>query len=222
MSHTGYRPHLFPTDLYRKLQNMKILLIGGEGTIGKGLAAAFRSRGQEVITAGRNSGAVRVDIAQPASIENMYRQTGPVDAVICTAGTGYYGPFRTMTTEMMLPGIQGKLLGQVNLVLIGQPYLTKGGSFTLTTGIAAEHPARNGTCVAMINGAVNSFVLGAAQEMTEEKRINAVSPGLVEASAARYGASFPGYNLVPMGKLANAYILSVEGAVNGKILKVYA
>ncbi|RAJ05212.1 NAD(P)-dependent dehydrogenase (short-subunit alcohol dehydrogenase family) [Chitinophaga skermanii] len=200
---------------------MKILLIGGEGTIGKGVATAFRSREQEVITAGRNSGQIQVDITQPTSIEQMFQQVGPVDAIICTAGTGYYGPFHTMTTDLMLPGIQGKLLGQINLVLIGKSYLNKGGSFTLTSGIAAEHPARNGTCVAMINGAVNSFVLGAAQEMVDEKRINVVSPGLVAASAERYGAFFPGYNLVPMDKLVNAYILSVEGAVNGKILKVY-
>ena len=201
---------------------MKILLIGGEGTIGKKLAAAFSSRGHDVLTAGRNSGTIRVDITSTASIGLMYKNIGNIDAVICTAGTGYYGPFDTMTTASMLPGIQGKLLGQVELVLTGKRFLNPGGSFTLTSGIAAEHPARNGTCVAMINGAVNSFVLGAAQEMTQERRINAVSPGLVEDSRERYGAFFPGYNLVPMDKLANAYILSVEGAVNGKILKVYA
>jgi hypothetical protein len=44
----------------------------------------------------------------------------------------------------------------------------------------------------------------------------------VEDSFERYGAFFPGYNLVPMAKLVNAYILSVEGAVNGRILKVYS
>jgi len=59
----------------------------------------------------------------------------------------------------MAPGIKGKLMGQINLVLIGKDYLSDGGSFTLTSGIASEHPARNGACVAMINGAVNSFVL---------------------------------------------------------------
>jgi len=205
-----------------EIKHMKILLVGGQGTIGKRVVAAFATRGHEVLIAGRNSGTVQVDIASPASIEAMYKQSGAIDACICTAGTGYYGPFEAMTSAMMQPGIDGKLLGQVNLVLIGKQYLNAGGSFTLTTGIAAEHPARNGTCVAMINGAVNSFVLGAAQEMKQEQRINAVSPGLVEDSKERYGAFFPGYNLVPMDKLVNAYILSVEGAVNGKILKVYS
>lgn len=200
---------------------MKILLIGGEGTIGKRVSAAFAPT-HELIIAGRTSGDVQVDISSATSIENMFKKTGIIDACICTAGTGYYGPFTAMTEKDMMPGIQGKLMGQINLVLIGKDYLSEGGSFTLTSGIAAEHPARNGSCVAMINGAVNSFVLAAAQELKQDKRINAVSPGLVEDSKDRYGAFFPGYNLVPMPKLVNAYLLSVEGAINGKILKVYS
>lgn len=200
---------------------MKIVLIGGHGTIGKRVAAALAQR-HEVITAGRNSGDIRVDIASASSIEQMFRELKTVDACICTAGTGYYGDFQTMTQEHMLPGISNKLMSQVNLVLIGKQYLSEGGSFTLTSGIAAEHPAKNGATVAMLNGAVNSFVLAAAQELKKDQRINAVSPGLVEDSFERYGALFPGYNLAPMHKVANAYVLSVEGAVNGKILKVYS
>jgi short-subunit dehydrogenase len=83
---------------------MKILIIGANGAIGKKLTATFQQRGHDVLTAGRNSGAIKVDITDPASIENMYRQTGNIDACICTAGTGYYGPFDQMTTEMMMPG----------------------------------------------------------------------------------------------------------------------
>jgi NAD(P)-dependent dehydrogenase (short-subunit alcohol dehydrogenase family) len=200
---------------------MKILLIGGQGTIGKRVTTAFAAR-HELIIAGRTSGDVQVDISCAASIESMFKSTGPFDACVCMAGTGYYGPFATMTEQDMLPGVQGKLMGQMNLVLNGKDYLSEGGSFTLTSGIAAVHPARNGACVAMINGAVNSFVLAAAQELKQDKRINAVSPGLVEDSKERYGAFFPGYNLVPMEKLVNAYILTVEGAVNGQILNVFS
>jgi NAD(P)-dependent dehydrogenase (short-subunit alcohol dehydrogenase family) len=199
---------------------MKILLVGGHGTIGKKVAAAFKER-HELIIAGRTGGDVRVDIGSEASIADMFKQVGKVDACICTAGTGFYGPFATMTAEHMRPGLEGKLMGQVNLVLIGKEYLNEGGSFTLTSGIASERPARNGTCVAMINGAINSWVLGSAQELKQDKRINVVSPGLVEDSFERYGAFFPGYDLVPMKRVVNAYVLSVEGAITGKILKVY-
>src|ERR1700761_1384744 len=175
---------------------MKILLIGGSGTIGKKLAAALGQH--DLIIAGRNSGDQRVDITSAASIEKLFQRLPLLDACVCTAGTGYYGDFQTMREEDMLPGINGKLLGQINLVLIGKDYLRAHGSFTLTSGIAAEMPARNGTTVAMINGAINSFVLGAAQELKHDKRINAVSPGLVEDSLERYGALFPGYDAVPM------------------------
>jgi len=199
---------------------MKVLIIGGHGTIGKTVAAALTQR-HEIIIAGRNSGDIQVDITSPASIGDMFRKLGQVDACICTAGTGYYGDFGGMREEHMMPGIRGKLLGQVNIVLIGKDHITESGSFTLTSGIAAEMPARNGTCVAMINGAINSFVLGVAQELKQDKRINAVSPGLVEDSMPRYGHLFPGYNPVPMNKVANAYMLSVEGAVNGQVIKVY-
>jgi NAD(P)-dependent dehydrogenase (short-subunit alcohol dehydrogenase family) len=200
---------------------MKIVLVGGHGTIGKKVAAALRER-HELIIAGRNSGEVRVDIGSETSIIQLFRQVGKIDACICTAGTGFYGPFATMTAEQMRPGLEGKLMGQINLVLVGKEYLNQGGSFTLTSGIAAELPARNGTAVAMINGAINSFVLGAAQELKHDRRINAVSPGLVEDSFERYATIFPGYNLVPMGKVVNAYLLSVEGAITGKVVKVYA
>ena len=198
---------------------MKILLIGGRGTIGKKLAAALGNH--ELIVAGRNSGDEQVDIASAASIEKLFKRLTELDACVCTAGTGYYGDFQTMKEEDMLPGIKGKLLGQVNLVLIGKEYLREGGSFTLTSGIASEMPARNGTTVAMINGAINSFVLGAAQELKQDQRINAVSPGLVEDSLERYGALFPGYDPVPMSRVVNAYVRSIEGALNGEIIKVY-
>ncbi|PST83657.1 short chain dehydrogenase [Pedobacter yulinensis] len=200
---------------------MKILLIGGNGTIGKKVAAGL-SLQHELIFAARTTGDIQVDITSATSIEEMFRASGIIDACVCTAGTGYYGPFDTMTANDMLPGIEGKLMGQINLVLIGKSYLAEGGSFTLTSGIAANHPARHGSCVATINGAINSFVLAASQELRQDRRINVVSPGLVEDSAERYGHLFPGYNLVPMVKVVNAYKLSIEGAINGKILKVFS
>lgn len=200
---------------------MKILIVGGSGTIGRKIAAALKEK-HEVITAGRNSGDITVDISDKNSIVKMFEELKQIDACVCTAGTGFYGDYYTMTEEDLMPGIKGKMLGQMNLVLIGKKFISKEGSFTLTSGIAAEQPAKNGTAVATINGAINSFVLASAQELKNDIRINAVSPGLVEDSFERYGNLFPGYNLAPMEKVVNAYILSIEGAVNGKILKVYS
>ncbi len=50
---------------------MKILIIGGDGTIGKKVSAHF-SKKHEVLIAGRNSGDVVVDIGNASSIEAMF------------------------------------------------------------------------------------------------------------------------------------------------------
>jgi len=199
---------------------MRILIIGGNGTIGRKVADAMRER-HEVITAGRNSGDIRVDITDRTSISRMFETLGQVDACVCTAGTGFYGDYYMMTEADIMPGIRGKLLGQMNVVLIGKDYVSAGGSFTLTSGIAAELPARNGTVVATINGAINSFVLASSQELKNGIRINTVSLGLVEDSSGRYAHLFPGFDPVPMGRVVNGYRLSIEGAVNGRVIKVY-
>lgn len=214
-------PYILLHYIKHKTKYMRILIVGGSGTIGKKVVEALKAK-HEVITAGRNSGDVNVDISDEYSIQRMFEELKQIDACVCTAGTGFYGSYYAMTEADLMPGIKGKMMGQMNLVLIGKKFISKEGSFTLTSGIAAEHPAKNGTAVATINGAINSFVLGSAQELKNGIRINAVSPGLVEDSFERYGDLFPGFNLAPMKKVVNAYILSIEGAVNGKILKVYS
>ena len=79
-------------------------------------------------------------------------------------------------------------MGQVNLVRIGQDYLNPGGSFTLTTGILADHPVVLTTSAAMVNGGIHSFVRAAALELRNGIRINVVSSGLVEDAVERYEA----------------------------------
>jgi NAD(P)-dependent dehydrogenase (short-subunit alcohol dehydrogenase family) len=199
---------------------MKILLIGASGTIGKKLQENLSQR-HEIVTAGRNSGDIRVDISAVESIKNLFEQLSGIDACICTAGSGYQGNFQTMTEADLLPSLKGKLLGQVNVVLIGQHFLNENGSFTVTSGILADDPAKNSACGALISGALNSFVFAASLELKREIRINAVSPGIVEDSFEQYGHEFPGFNPVPMTKVINAYLKSVEGVSNGQILKVY-
>ncbi|MGF6849625.1 NAD dependent epimerase/dehydratase family enzyme [Chitinophaga sp. W3I9] len=121
---------------------MRILIIGTTGAIGSKVKEALSAK-HEVISAGRSSGDIQVDLTDAASIENMYRSTPGIDAVIVTAGSSGMESFQTLSEKSLLPGIQSKLLGQVNVVLIGQHYLNEGGSFTLTSGILADEPARD-------------------------------------------------------------------------------
>ena len=77
---------------------MKILIIGGKGTIGKKASEHF-SKKHDVIVAGRTSGDVLVDIADINSIEEMFENVGNVDAIVCIAGEAKWAAFETMSEE---------------------------------------------------------------------------------------------------------------------------
>jgi len=199
---------------------MKLLVIGGNGTIGKKVVAHF-SKTHEIIIAGRTSGDVTVDIADSGSIEAMFESVGKIDAILCIAGEAKWAPFNSLTEDDYYIGLRSKLMGQVNLVRIGQDYLNTGGSFTLTTGILADYPVAMTTSAAMVNGGIHSFVKAAAVELKNELRINVVSSGLVEDAVEKYEAYFPGHNPIPMKKVINGYVKSVEGKGTGEIIRMY-
>ena len=198
---------------------MKILIIGGNGTIGKPITSHF-SQKHQVIVAGRNTGQVRVDMAEGDSIRAMDKEVGKVDAVVCTAGEAKWDRFEDLSETDFYIGIRSKLMGQVNLVRLGREYLNPGGSFTLSTGILGEHPVKMTTSAAMVNGAVHSFVKAAALELPP-LRINVVASGLVEDAVDHYQAYFPGHNPIPMWKVVNGFVKAVQGANTGEIIRIY-
>lgn len=198
---------------------MKIILVGAEGDIGRAAFAALGAR-HDVIKVGRTRGDIRVDMADPASVAALYAKTGPVDALVCTAGDVHFAPLTDQTSDTMADSLRQKVMGQVNLVLAGLTHLNDGGSFTLTSGVLDRDPIPMGSAAAMANGALGGFVVGAAIEMPRGLRINVVSPGLLDASVQRYGQWFPGHTPVSSEKVGRAYVKSVEGAVTGQVIVV--
>ncbi|MGB7202214.1 MAG: short chain dehydrogenase [Pyrinomonadaceae bacterium] len=199
---------------------MKVLIIGATGTIGQRVYDAFLKK-HEVVSASRSGTEMQVDITDAASIERMYRAGKNIDAVICAAGPAKFGAFGELTEEDYYIGIRGKMMGQVNLVRIGQNYINDGGSFTLTSGILADEPVVGSTGLALVNGAVNSFVTAAALELPRGLRVNVVCPTLVEDSVEKYDGVFPGYDAVPMDKVVNGYVRCLETKINGRIIRIY-
>lgn len=117
---------------------MRVLAIGASGTIGRPLCEALEMRGHEVVRAGRNGHDLAVDIRSAESIETMYKNAGTIDACLCVAESGALDSFEELTEDMRLENMRGNFFGQINLVLIGQKYLSDGGSFTLSRGILAD------------------------------------------------------------------------------------
>jgi len=199
---------------------MKIILIGASGTLGQAVANELGAR-HEIIRVGRSSGDLRVDITDSASIRALFEQTGGFDALVSAAGKVHFGPLVEMGEAEMGVGLKDKLMGQVNLVLIGSQYANDGASFTLTTGILSEQPIRLGASASLVNGAVEGFVRSAALELPRGQRINAVSPNVLVESMEGYAPFFRGFKPVPAADAALGFARSVEGAQTGQVYKIW-
>lgn len=198
---------------------MRVLVVGASGTIGRAIVAELGQR-HEIITAGRTSGDLQTDITDSTAIRAMFEKAGSVDALVSATGSVKFAPFEDMAAEDYEIGLRDKLMGQVNLVLIGREYLSDGGSFTLTTGVLDTDPILQGTSASMVNGAINAFVAAAAIEMPRGQRINVVSPGVIEEAMEIYAPFFRGFEPVPAARAALAYAKSVEGAQTGRVYRV--
>ncbi len=197
---------------------MKIIIVGASGTMGQYLADVLERENHEIIRASRSSTDVQVDTTSTKSIEEMFAKIGTFDALISTAGTTFVGPWNNLTDQTFRTGIEGKMMGQINLVLIGQHYIKPKGSFTLITGVLTHEPQINFANASAANGAVEGFVRAAAIELQNGIRINTVSPTVIENSP-QYFPYFPGEIPTTMRQLEFGFKKSLFGAVTGQIIK---
>ena len=195
---------------------MRILHVGATGTIGTAVAAALAARGHDVVRAGRTEGELTVDLADPASIDDLYAASGVVDAVVCTAGLARFGPLEELSDEDFRTSLANKVMGQVNLVRRGLGALREGGSFTLTSGTLSERPEPGTSAVALAGAAVEAFVRAAALDLRGRWRVNLVSPGAVADSRVARGLEpMPG---IWAKDLAAYYVRLVEGSSTGEVV----
>lgn len=196
---------------------MRCLLIGHTGTLGKILYEGFSKIPEiELITASRQAGDYHVAIDDSESVKALFAAVGPIDAIVSAAGSTVFKPFSALEPADIQQSIESKLQGQVNLVLIGQHALNKGGSITLTSGILNREFIAQGTSSALVNGALEAFVAAAAYEIGGGLRINVVSPNALVGSWESYASSFRGFIPVGDAPVFAAYEKSVFGIMTGQ------
>jgi NAD(P)-dependent dehydrogenase (short-subunit alcohol dehydrogenase family) len=201
---------------------MKIILVGASGTIGKAVDKVLSASPakHDIVRVSRSHGDFPVDITDPRSISALYTKIGPFDAVVSTTGDVHFGPLVEFTQEQFEVGLRSKLMGQVNLVILGLKHIRDGGSFTLITGQINEDPIRYGASGALVNAGVEGFVRSAAIEMPRGVRINAVSPTVTEEALSAFGPFFPGQKPIPAAEAAGGFLKSVEGPQTGHVYRI--
>jgi len=210
-------------------KTVKVVVIGGNGTIGKHIAKALKEIKDlniELVIAARKKGddvQVAVDISDTKSVADFFKNVKKIDHLIVTCGDAPFGPIAKLTKEDFTKGFASKALGQIDIVLQAAKVdsINDGGSITLTTGILdiAGMPMVSG--LSATNGCINSFVKAAATEMPRGIRVNVVSPGLLVETAKMFGTVMRGMRPVEGSDVANGYIRSAFGGITGKVLQVF-
>lgn len=194
---------------------MKVIIIGATGTIGRAVTEALADH-HIVVRVAHTRGEYQVDLASPASIQRLYEEVAPFDAVVCAAGRARLAPLDMLTDEDFRFSLSNKLMGQVNLVRLGVRYISDNGSFTLTSGVLAREPMPGSSAISLVNAGLEGFVRAAALEMPRGIRINAVSPPWVRETLEAMGKDAA--NGMPAVMVAESYIASVEGRRNGEVI----
>jgi NAD(P)-dependent dehydrogenase (short-subunit alcohol dehydrogenase family) len=195
--------------------DMKIIVIGATGTIGRVVAQALADR-HEVVPVSFSRAAIKVDISDTSSIVGMFERTGRADAVICAAGQAKFGPLAALTDADFALGLHNKLMGQVNLVRIGVEHVNDNGSFTLTSGILSRKPMKGAAAIGLVNAAIEGFCRSAALEMPRGIRLNVVSPNWVVETLRALNMD-PSFG-TPVEDVARVYVRVVEGTMNGAVV----
>ncbi len=177
------------------LHGQHVVILGGTSGIGLAVAHAAQETGARVSVAssrrssveaalrqlgGAASGRV-VDVTDLRSAAAFFRETGPFDHLVHTAGE----PLTMMTVaDLDLDRARGffeaRYFGALSAVNAALPHLSEGGSITLTSGTAAMRPGAGWSLGASVCGAMNSLTRALAVELAPT-RVNAVAPGVLRS-----------------------------------------
>ena len=199
---------------------MKVIVVGN-GTVGSAVQQALREHGHDVVDIGRTRGTYKGDTTNIDELRALFPVLAPFDAVANAAGDAFLVPLAESTDEQWAASIEGKGMGQINLVRAALPHISDGGSFTLVSGILGDEFNIAGSIGSTVDYMVEGFVKGAATELPRGLRINCVSPTVLAESPPPVHAVFPGFTPVPAAEVAQAYFRAISNPITGRILKVH-
>lgn len=182
-------------------------MVGATGTLGRAVAAALERRGHDVVGASRR-GALRVDLADPASLDRLWPAAGALDAVVSVAASAPLVELPALSAPVVAAAVAPKLLGQVALLRGASEHLRDGGVVVLTAG-RFDAPTRGSAVGALVNAGLEAFVTAVAPELPRGVRAVVVSPGWVSETLAALGHDPEAGT--PAADLARGYAAAVEG-----------
>lgn len=195
---------------------MKVLVIGHTGLIGSSVTRELQRRGYDVIGVSHKT-KPSLDINNPQSIHDFFRNNRDFQHVVITTGAAHFGNFQEMKQEDFEVGLHSKLMGQINVTLAAfkQQQIR---SVTLTSGTLSHSPIPESSGAAFVNGALDSFVKAVRLDLNPKQRLNVVSPGWIKDTMVKFGMDpAAGHSAEEVSQL---YVKSLETNISGKVFEL--
>ncbi|MBB5192498.1 NAD(P)-dependent dehydrogenase (short-subunit alcohol dehydrogenase family) [Silvimonas terrae] len=221
------------------LQHRKVVILGGTSGIGLAVAHATLAQGATVVVSSSRHDRVAAALAElgpraqgrvadlndMAAVDALFAGLGEIDHLVYTAGDSLLlGELIHTELSAIRKAFDVRVFGAVAVVKAATPYLRKGGSITLTGGVASVRPQKGWTAGASICAAMEGFMRASAVELAPI-RVNLVSPGFTrtplwssvpeserEAMYQQVGARLPVGRVGEADEVAQAYLYLMNNA----------
>ncbi|WP_285421244.1 SDR family oxidoreductase [Pseudomonas sp. efr-133-TYG-23] len=224
------------------LNGKTVVVIGGSSGIGAAVAEQAKSRGAQVVLAGRRlSSALHnglrsepVDVTDNASLQRLFESVGRFDHLVYTAGPAVQAK-NLQDTDLQLAqdNFNVKLWGALRAIQLALPLLDEHGSIVLTSGQLGRKLVPGQFIKIGINAATEALGKQLAKELAP-RRVNVVSPGVIDTPAyaglsedqrkamyAKVGQALPVGRVGQAYEVAAGYVLAMENAfMTGSVIDI--
>ena len=227
------------------LKDLRVVIVGGTGSIGLSTAELFASHGARVVITGRDEAKLaaaarrmagvttaRCEITDEAQVRETFSRFGAIDHVVVLAGSGAGGGILETPAARLRLVVDERIGGVVHVVQAAAPKIAH-GSITLTSGLFSDRPPERG---ASLLAAALAGVEGLARALARELaplRVNAVSFGSIrstrhgamgdqqDAYYRRLGDTLPGGRVGEPREAAQAILFAVSNEyLTGEVIRL--
>lgn len=177
------------------LQNQRVIVIGGSSGIGFAAAKRAYEHGAEVTIAGRSKERLErateslggsvwnkvLDLRAEADVSAFFAEMGEFDHLIVTAGEmkNGVGNVTEINTSSAKEQFESRFWGPYLAIHYSAPFIRKGGSITLISGVFGDKPVPGAAVPSAVHGALENLGRVLAVELAPV-RVNVVSPGYTD------------------------------------------
>lgn len=184
-----------------RLENKKVVILGGTSGIGLGVAEVAIREGATVVVGGNSQAsadkalaqlgsqaeALVLNIGDEASVKEAFGKIGAIDHLVTTAAKLTYAPLGELKSDDVAAMVASKFWGPFYAARSAAPLIRDGGSITFFSGLAADRPGPGTSIVSYVNAGLEGFGRALAVELAP-LRVNCVSPGVTDTAGWKFHA----------------------------------